>query len=64
MIVAAKNVIAGDRVWNGGKIPAFQWVRVKEVVEHTAASGKVYTIIKTVSWDTWKHPEEGVAVQR
>ena len=61
--VAAKDVAAGDRIWAGGKIPAFQWVRVREVVTHTTDEGRIYTIIKTIAWDTWKHPREGVMVQ-
>lgn len=62
LTVAARDVQPGDEVYYAakGSNPDFHWHRVKAVRTH--ADGTV--IIETVSFDTWKHPSEGVAIRR
>jgi hypothetical protein len=57
--IAAADVRPGDRIYSGGPIPAFAWVRVRTV---RTAGG--HAVIETSGWSTWKHPREGIAVQR
>lgn len=55
-VVRAADVRVGDRIWGG---PHVGWwsVLAIEVME----TG--YVRIETAGWSTWKHPDEGVAVQ-
>lgn len=61
LTVAAKEVVVGDEVFNRLAFhPSAQWVRVTAVLP----SGTGSVIIRTFSWDTWKHPEEAIGVRR
>ena len=60
LTVEAQQVQPGDRIYNrGSSNKRDPWVRVTSV-EKTQG----YTVIQTTDWSTWKHPREGVAVQR
>jgi len=56
--VAASEVKVGDELY--AKSDWHNWFRV--IAVDKSESGDV--IIKTLYWDTWKHPREGVAIRR
>lgn len=58
--IKASEVKPGDRIYNKYAFhPSAQWVRVTAVITE-----KKKVIIKTNVFDVWKHPLEGIAVQR
>lgn len=60
-VIKAKDVEPGMSIYNSHAIyPAWQWVRVKEV---RPMPGRNYIVLSTVMYETWAHPEEGVAVR-
>lgn len=59
-VIAAQEVQPGDRIFNRGSSSHDPWVRVLSV-KRTETN---WMVIKTTDWSTWKHPREGVAVDR
>ncbi len=58
--IEAQSVRPGDRIYNSHAYhPSAAWVTVKSV----DLVGE-YTRIRTVSYDKWLHPREGIAVER
>lgn len=58
--VAAKEVRKGDRLYNSAAHhPSWLWIPALEVV---AEDDRIK--IRTTAWETIKHPEEGVLIQR
>lgn len=55
--VRADEVREGDYIWSTAEK---RWTRVHST--RRSACGK-YVILKTLAWETWKHPAEGVAVE-
>lgn len=61
LVIAAKHVQKGDYLWNSlAKHPAFQWVRVTNVEQRE--DKQIH--ITTTTWETFQHPEVGIAVRR
>lgn len=59
--IAARDVKPGMLLYNSSATnPVHRWVRVKSV---SIMRGSGYVVIKTSTWETWKHPGEGVSVR-
>lgn len=59
--IAARQVVVGDEIYNKSATrPEFKWTRV---IKTRYSDDQKSVILTTMAWETWKHPEEGVAVR-
>lgn len=58
-VVEARQIEPGDQIYNRGAsdLEAFRWLTVTEVFPSQCGE---YLVLRTASWDTWKHPGEAV----
>lgn len=68
LIVPAKDVQPGDRIWTKvperDRKPAMPKIQWATVTAKRRAETANRVIITTHGYETWKHPEEGVAIRR